>query len=356
MNTTIRRWVGTVTVILLAEVIPNFADAQWWGTDALPGNSNMYTYRTRLGTWQYGTDQRNVTTPPRFGDSGIVRDVSDGSIVAVNRNIQGGRFAWEGTPAFTFVPRRGFYDRGYGYWNNGMFFEYRSGVRQFWPETGRILLDDYEQSVYVSDSLPDVQVSATSVPETSAVPKQLPRRVPAVVVIQKNRQAQKTPRDLQAPHDSRIATDRTAFSPRVHEPTQQMPNADAISQMSPRPEMSPQESSQWFRESLNPPPSGVIFSGDNFNISRRPVTFIIPENVSGNMPGNPNADMERNLEFALVSRPEITFLSPLRIRFDHGTVTVGGMVASEKERQIATEILSRQPGVYHVLNQIQYKP
>ena len=91
--------------------VVSVARAQWWGSETLPGNPNYYTYRTRFGNWQYGALERNITTSQRFADRGIIRNWNDGSPIAVDRNLPGGRFAQRGVPNLAYVPQIDYFDK-----------------------------------------------------------------------------------------------------------------------------------------------------------------------------------------------------------------------------------------------------
>lgn len=126
------------------------AQAQWWGSDSLPGNAGNYTYRTRLGYWQFGGELRNIATPQAFADRGIIRNWQDGMPVAVDRNLPGGRFAQPGVPNLVYVPRINYFD-DLGYLTD---FQFREGLRQYWPEDGRLLIDEWEEITHEPERLP----------------------------------------------------------------------------------------------------------------------------------------------------------------------------------------------------------
>ena len=76
----------------------------------------------------------------------------------------------------------------------------------------------------------------------------------------------------------------------------------------------------------------------------------MPAITTYTIPVHPMAERERQLEYALVQSPVVSFYSSFKAKFEKGTVTVTGIVGSEEQRQEAERILLAQPGVQRVQN------
>jgi hypothetical protein len=332
------------------------AQAQWWGSESLPGNPNHYTYRTRFGYWQYGALGRNITTSQKFADRGIIRDWNDGTPIAVDRNLPGGRFAQQGVPNFAYVPRIDYFDN-LGYLTD---VQYQSGLRQYWPDNQQLLIHEWEQKTYEPERLPanagQVAPTAMASQTPAAAPaKAQPNRVPTYVI----KQVPAKPAEKKLSYHERVmrghAERRAAEEERIRQYAQQFAGQN---------QSVPQELHQvpsptnplWFRDQTPPPrqlrpiatgsQTGYGTGYDQTGYGMSAITYTIP--------GNPLAERERQLEYALAESPEISFYSPFQAKFagglENGTVTVTGLVGSEQQRQAAERILLAQPGVKNVQN------
>ena len=317
------------------------AQAQWWGSESLPGNANSYTYRTRFGNWQYGGLTRNIATPQAYADRGIIRNWEDGTIIAVDRNIPGGRFAQPGVPNLVYVPRIDYFD-DLGYLTD---VRYQEGLRQYWPEDQRLLIDEWEQTAYEPDSLPpNTASSGISTPAASKSVQQ-----PVVIIAQpQQRQKQQTVLIRQVPtketpkkltyHQQIMqsyAERRAAEEERLQE---QIEQTTQTAQSNKAQQHSAEGESLWFRGHSAQPAMSQI--GPAYEMSAS--TYVIP--------ANPVLEIEKRLEYSLVQTPEVSFYSPFRVKYNNGTATVIGTVGSQQEKQAAERILLKHPEVQYVIN------
>ncbi len=351
------------------------AKAQWWGSDALPGNPSYYTYRTRFGYWQYGSLERNITTPQPFADRGIIRDWTDGSPIAVDRNVSGGRFAQAGVPGLVYVPQINYYDN-LGYLTD---IQYQSGLRQYWPEDEHLLIDEWEQITYEPDSLPAASAQRPATPSTAmqnqpvvavARPQESRNRVQTVVV----QQVPLKPAPKKLTYHQRVmqghAERRAAEEERNRQRAEQLAeqnrqrdelirrqqSADqfAYSQNATNtqyalPQLPTAADPLWFRDQVPQTPTPLTpltAPGSLPGYGSPPITYTIP--------ADPTAEQEKRLEYALAQSPEVSFFSPFQAKFENGTVTVSGVVGSEQQRQAAERILLAQPGVQRVQNNLTF--
>ena len=344
-------------IFLAVFCVVSTARAQWWGSESLPGNPSYYTYRTRLGYWQYGALERNITTPQRFADRGIIPNWNDGSPIAVDRNLPGGRFAQQGVPNLTYVPQIDYYDK-LGYLTD---VEYRSGLRQYWPEDQHLLFHEWEQISYEHDRLPANSsaqaASPATVPQESRAATQDQRSRVQTVVIQP-RPAKPAAQPKQNYHERIMqgyADRRDAEEERNRRYAAQYAEALAqagANQSGTTPRTSnPYQVAQppmsvdpiWFRDQMPQQPMPLQnIMGNPADYKMSSVTYIAPV--------NPMAEREKRLEYALAGSREISFFSPFQTKFENGTVTVTGIVGSEEQRQTAERILLTQPDVLQVQN------
>jgi hypothetical protein len=338
--------------------IASMSQAQWWGSESLPGNPNHYTYRTRFGYWQYGALERNIATSQKYADRGIIRDWNDGAPIAVDRNLPGGRFAQQGVPNLVYVPRINYFDN-LGYLTD---IQYRSGLRQYWPDNQQLLIHEWEQKTYEPEHLPanagQVAPTATLSQTPAAAPEKAQQNRVQTYVI---KQVPAKPAEKKLSYHERVmqghAERRAAEEERMRRYAQQL--AEYQQSAADSRATSPQELQQqpgfvdplWFRDQTPPPrqlrptATGSQTSyGTSYGMSA--ITYTIP--------GNPLVERERQLEYALAGSPEISFYSPFQAKFtgglENGTVTVTGLVGSEQQRLAAERILLAQPGVKNVQN------
>jgi hypothetical protein len=328
--------------------------AQWWGSENLPGNPGYYTYKTRFGHWQYGALERNITTSQKFADRGIIRDWRDGSIIAVDRNVSGSRFAQQGVPNLVYIPQINYFDSNYL-----TDTQYKNGLRQYWPEDQQLLNHEWEQITYTPERLPPRAGEATpqqTAPQNTQVanPQASPNRVQTVVLQQipvkpaQNTQLKQSYHErVMQRHAERRATEEERNRRRAEQLAEQLAEQnrqrDELMRRSQMPVQ--QVEPLWFRDQIQPaqmqPLTAVgIQPGNEMSVR----TYTIP--------ANPVAEQEKRLEYALAGSPEISFYSPFQAKFENGTVTVTGVVGSEDQRQVAERILLAQPGVQRVQNHL----
>ena len=336
-------WHGILLIFAVCTTLSP-AQAQWWGSESLPGNANFYTYRTRFGNWQYGGLTRNITTPQAYADRGIIRNWEDGTIIAVDRNISGGRFAQPGVPNLVYVPRIDYFDN-LGYLTD---VRYQEGLRQYWPEDQRLLIDEWEQTAYEPDRLP--LNTANSGISTPAASKSVQR--PVVIIAQpQQRQKQQTVLIRQVPtteapkkftyHQQIMqhhAERRAAEKERLHQLALQIEENTQTAQKNNVPQHSVEGESLWFRGHSAQPAMSQI--GPAYEMSAS--TYVIPT--------NPVLEIEKRLEYSLVQTPDVSFYSPFRVKYNNGTATVIGTVGSQQEKQAAERILLKHPEVQYVIN------
>lgn len=335
---------GFVVFITVIHVVSP-AHAQWWGSESLPGNPDYYSYKTRLGVWQFGALERNISTPRQYADRGIIRNWNDGAIIAVDRNVPGGRFAQQGTPKLVYVPQIDYFD-SYGELTD---VRYQSGLRQYWPEDHHLLNHEWEQITYTPEPR-STPASESTIQETVTAPRQESRnRVQTVVVPQLPiKKAQTAP--LKPTYHQRVmqghAERRAAEEERSRQYIQRL--AEQNRQQDERwrdTQESEQVSPLWFRDRMPPAPlRSPDAMGNQPGYGMSVVTYTIP--------ANPVAEQEKRLEYALAGSPEISFYSPFQTKMKYGTVTVTGVVGSESQRQAAERILLTQPGVRQVQNNL----
>ena len=329
------------------------AQAQWWGSETLPGNPTYYTYRTRVGYWQYGALARNIATPPKFADRGIIRDWNDGTPIAVDRNLPGGRFAQQGVPNLVFAPRIDYFDN-LGYFTD---IQYRSGLRQYWPDDKQLLMHEWEQKTYEPEHWPSDtgQVAPTTISQASAiVPRQESRnRVQTFVV----KQVPAKPVEKKPSYHERViqghAERRAAENERNRQYVQQLANQSGISPPTNFPSVvTPYElrpvptDPRWFRD-LAPLPQQSQRTATGSQVGYNPLGYGM---TTYTIPVDPVAEREKQLEYALAQSPEISFFSPFQAKIENGTATITGLVGSEQQKQAAERILLAQPGVKNVQN------
>ena len=345
-------------IFAVFSVVPTL-HAQWWGSETLPGNPNYYTYRTRLGNWQYGASVRNITTSPKFADRGIIRNWNNGSPIAVDRNLPGGRFEQRGVPHLVYVPQIDYYDK-LGYLTD---VEFRSGLRQYWPEDYHLLFHEWEQKTYEPERLPVNSAQVTSAATisrvtsaTSPTPRaavQEPRYPIQTVVIQQlpAKPPQRKETQSQLTYHERVMQGhverRAAEEERNRQYAQRLADQSTASSQTNSPYQVQQQPMSvdplWFRDQVPPqtwPLHTATGSQADFGMSGKTYTI----------PFNPAAEREKRLEYALAASPEITFYSPFQTKFDNGTVTVTGIVGSKDQRLTAERILLIQPDVQLVHN------
>jgi len=339
-------WSSRLLILLAVFNVVSIAHAQWWGSESLPGNPNDYTYKTRFGYWQYGALTRNVSTPLKFADHGIIRNWNDGAPIAVDRNLPGGRFAQQGVPNLVYVPRIDYFDK-LGYSTD---IKFQDGLRQYWPDHQQLLIHEWEQKTYDGpERLPTnaSQVSQTTVPQQSTtVPRQEPRnRMQTFVIKQVPAQVSTQPAEKKLTYHERVmqghAKRRAAEEERYRQYVQQ-------NELQPIPGF---DDPRWFRD-LTPPPQQLQQTAVGSPMIDVPMGFGQGDYGMSTytIPVDPVAEREKQLEYALAGSPEISFYSPFQVKFDSGTVTVTGLVGSEQQRQTAERILLVQPGVKTVHN------
>jgi len=332
------------------------AKAQWWGSESLPGNPGYYTYKTRFGHWQYGALERNMSTPQKFADRGIIRNWNDGAPIAVDRNLPGGRFAQQGVPNLVYVPRIDYFDK-FGYLTD---IQYRDGLRQYWPDNQRLLLHEWEEKTYeperLSANADQVVPTATASQTSNSVPAQAPRDPVQTYVIQQIPvQVAAKPAEKKLTYHERVmqgqAEFRAAQEERYRRHAQQRANQPVANPGTNAETHSPYElqpipgfdDPRWFRDlTPSPRPLPRTAAGSQMDFGMSSTTYFIPV--------NPVAEREKQLEFALAQSPEISFYSSFQAKIENDTVTVTGLVGSEKQRQTAERILLAQPGVKKVQN------
>ena len=333
-------------ILLIFAVCTTFspAQAQWWGSESLPGNANFYTYRTRFGNWQYGGLMRNIATPQAYADRGIIRNWEDGTIIAVDRNISGGRFAQQCVPNLVYIPRIDYFD-DLGYLTD---VRYQEGLRQYWPEDQRLLIDEWEQTAYEPGSLPPN--TASSGISTHSVSKNV--RQPVVIIAQpQQRQKQQTVFIRQVPttetpkkltyHQQIMqhhAERRAAEEERLRQQITQVEKNTQTAQNNVQQQHSVEGESLWFRGHFAQ--SAMSQIGPAYEMSAS--TYVIPT--------NPVLEIEKRLEYSLVQTPEVSFYSPFRVKYNNGTATVIGTVGSQQEKQAAEHILLKHPEVQYIIN------
>ena len=322
--------------------------AQWWGSESLPGNPSFSTYKTRFGYWQYGALERNISTPQRFANQGIIRNWNDGSIIAVDRNAPGNRFAQQGTPNLTYIPQVNYFDK-----DLLTDINYQSGLRQYWPEDQRLLNHEWEQITYEpqrspANAVPAVTspVAAGTSPTPAAAPRQEQRNRVQTVVIQQIPATTAQSAKPKLTYHQRImqghAERRAAEEERIRQYAEQKSLQDELIRHEQVPDHIPP---LWFREQAVSAP-------------------VQPPTVMGRLPGyevpvmtypipvNPVAEQEKRLEYVLAYSPDISFYSPFQVKIENGTVRVSGVVGSEEQRQVAEHLLRNQPGVQQVQNNL----
>jgi len=355
------KWFSGLLIFFAVFNVASITNAQWWGSETLPGNPNDYTYKTRFGYWQYGALTRNISTPQKFADRGIIRNWNDGVPIAVDRNLPGGRFAQQGVPNLVYVPRidyfdkHGFYtDTNIGYYTD---IKYREGLRQYWPDNQQILNHEWEQKTYGPEYLPEnadqVTPTANVLQTITTVPAQSPQnRIQTFVIKQVSVQAPEKSEEKKLTYHERVmqghAERRATDEERYRLFSQQLAEQSAANQ----PEASPRainpyelqpDDPRWFRD-LTPQPLQPIAVGSpmSFGQGFGMTTYSIPV--------DPVAEREKQLEYALVQSPEISFYSSFQAKYEDGTVTITGLVGSSQQRQTAERILLTQPGVKNVQN------
>ncbi|MCL2119099.1 MAG: BON domain-containing protein [Planctomycetaceae bacterium] len=333
--------------------------AQWWGSESLPGNPSFSTYKTRFGYWQYGALERNISTPQRFANQGIIRNWNDGSIIAVDRNAPGNRFAQQGTPNLTYIPQVNYFDK-----DLLTDINYQSGLRQYWPEDQRLLNHEWEQITYEpqrspANAVPAVTspVAAGTSPTPAAAPRQEQRNRVQTVVIQQIPATTAQSAKPKLTYHQRImqghAERRAAEEERNRQYAQQL--ADQLAGQN-------RQREEWVRRSQQPGYPGSVeplwFREQVVPVQLLPMVaresqpgYEMP-GMTSTMPVNPVAEQEKRLEYALAGSPEISFYSPFQTKIENGTVTVTGVVGSEEQRQAAERILLAQPGVQRVQNDL----
>ena len=350
------KWFSGLLIFFAVFNIVSTAHAQWWGSETLLGNPNYYTYKTRFGYWQYGALTRNVSTPQKFADRGIIRDWNDGAPIAVDRNVQGGRFAQHDVPNLVYVPRIDYYDK-FGYLTD---IEYKDGLRQYWPENQQLLLHEWEQKTYAPEPLPDnAGASIVTVSQTSqTVPAQVPQnRVQTFVIKQVPAQVPVKAAEKKLSYHERVmrghAERRAAEEERYRQYTQQLAeqNQPGANHRAHELQSIPGfEDPRWFRD-LTPPPQPLQRIAAGSQMIYKPMGFGQGYGMSTyTIPVDPAAEREKQLEYALAGSPEISFYSSFQTKFENGTVTVTGLVGSEQQRQTAERVLLAQPGVKNVQN------
>ena len=341
-------WHGILLIFAVCTTLSP-AQAQWWGTESLPGNSNSYTYRTRFGNWQYGGLTRNIVTPQAYADRGIIRNWEDGTIIAVDRNIPSGRFAQPGVPNLVYIPRIDYFD-DLGYLTD---IRYQEGLRQYWPEDGHLLIDEWEQVAYEPDRLPPNTVSSgTSAP---AVSKNVQQPVVIIAPPQQQRQKQQTVIVRQVPttkapkkityHQQimqRNAERHAAEEERLQQQIALAEQAELAARQTAQGYVPQQHSTEgeslWFRGHSAQPIMSQI--GPAYEMSAS--IYIIPT--------NPVLEIEKRLEYSLVQSPEVSFFSPFQVKYNNSTATVIGTVGSQQEKQAAERILLKHPEIKNIIN------
>ncbi|MCL2623108.1 MAG: BON domain-containing protein [Planctomycetaceae bacterium] len=344
------RCLSSLLVFFTVFHVTSTASAQWWGSESLPGNPEHYTYKTRFGNWQFGALERNISTPRQYSDRGIIRNWNDGTIIAVDRNVPGNRFAQQGTPNLVYVPQIRYFDT-----NNLTDTQFRNGLRQYWPEDQQLLNHEWEQMTYEPARLPvnTAAVSASSVVtsvarEAVVVPQQESQNRVSMVVVQQVPAKTVPPkptyhqRVMQGHAERRAAEEERnrLYVQRLAEQNRQQDEWQRRSLETAEP-VDP----LWFRDRI---PTERFQSqtavGKQLGYGMSAVTYTIPT--------NPVAEQEKRLEYALAGSPEIAFYSPFQARFENGTVTVTGIVGSEEQRLAAERVLLAQPHVRHVQNNL----
>ena len=342
--------------------------AQWWGSDSLPSNSSAYTYRTRLGFWQFGGELRNLATSPRFDDRGIIRSWEGGMPIAVDRNIPGGRFAQQGVPSLVYIPRIDYCD------DLGRLTDvrYREGLRQYWPEDQQILSHEWEQIAHEPDRTPPTNAVTSTQPTQSGVDRsetfvlvtQAQNRhsnVQPIVIKQvtpKNKQPKLTyHQHIMQAHAERRAAEKERQDHlsqqrfeqqsglirdnRYDSPYVQYQKNEQLGQFANQRQYTQSQqalaNSEWFRDGR--PDQSIAMRQ-----SEASTTYIVPK--------NPSLEIEKRLEYSLVQSPNISFYSAFRAKFESGTVIISGIVGSEQERQAAERVLMSHPEVQQVQNNL----
>jgi len=283
------KWFSGLLIFFAVFNIAAVAQAQWWGSDSLPGNPGYYTYRTRFGYWQYGALERNITTPQKFADRGIIRNWNDGSPIAVDRNLPGGRYARREVPHLVYVPRIDYFDN-LGYLTD---IQYRSGLRQYWPDNGQLLMHEWEQKTYEPDRLP---ANAGQAPPTTAsqsppdAPRQEPQNGVQTFVI---KQIPVEPAEKKPSYHERVmqrhAEFRAAEEDRNRQRAQQLANqleassrANTMNDIQQVPGM---VDPLWFRD-LTPPPQPLqrVATGSQTGFGMSSITYAVPVNPVAEQP------------------------------------------------------------------------
>ena len=357
------KWFSGLLIFFVIFNVVSAAHAQWWGSESLPGNPGYYTYKTRFGHWQYGALERNVSTPQKFADRGIIRNWNDGAPIAVDRNLPGGRFAQQGVPNLVYVPGIDYFDR-LGYLTD---IQYRDGLRQYWPDNQQLLIHEWEQKTYEPERLPantDQIASTATVSQTPlSVPAQAPQnRVQTYVVMVPDRVPEKVAAEKKPTYHERVmqghAERRAAAEERYRRSAQQFAeqNPSAASSRANVGTPSPNElqpipgvdDPRWFRD-LTPPPQHLQRIAAGSQMQYGAVGYGM-SSTTDTLPVHPVAEREKQLEYALAQSPEISFYSAFQAKFENGVVTIVGLVGSETQRQTAERILLAQPGVKNVQN------
>jgi len=356
------KWFSRILIFFTVVNAVSTIQAQWWGSESLPGIPNSYTYMTRFGYWQYGALERNISTSQKFADRGIIRNWNDGAPIAVDRNLPGGRFAQRGVPNLVYVPRIDYFDK-LGYSTD---IKFQDGLRQYWPDNQQLLIHEWEQKTYEPEHLhANAGASTATVTQTSnTVPAQAPQnRVQTFVIKQVPAQVSAKPAEKKLTYHERVmqghAERRAAEEERYRQFAQQLaeqqganqpgasPLANSSNELQPIPGF---DDPRWFRD-LTPPPQQLLRTAVGSPMSDVPMGFGQGDGMSTyTIPVDPVAEREKQLEYALAGSPEITFYSTFQAKFESGTVTVTGLVGSEQQRRTAERILLAQPGVKNVHN------